>query len=160
MELFREHEKEFKKKQFSKKALLNTDRGSGNANSYNDSRDGSEYGDEDQNEDEKDYSGNDSGEDGDTQKQRNIEFLQEVNQFMKDQIIKMEGDLENAKNKKNKGTLKKQKEKVGAINYKLTQAKKYRDKIEELTQQMDMIEGHQIRNLKQVLSDYMQNPDE
>ena len=43
-----------------------------------------------------------------------------MNENMKGIISKLETDLENAKNKKIKGTSKKQKEKVGVINYKLT----------------------------------------
>ena len=66
-------------------------------------------------------------------KQRNLDFIQEVKDFMRIQIVKMEEELESAKNKKVKGALKKQKEKVGTINYKVTVAKKIRDRIEDIS---------------------------
>jgi len=44
------------------------------------------------------------------------------------------------RNKKIKGPPKKQKEKQGALSYKLTHAKKLRDKIEEINNSLDFIE--------------------
>lgn len=46
--------------------------------------------------------------------------------------MKQEEELEATKNKKNKGTAKKFTHKLGAINYKLTQLKKMKEKLEEL----------------------------
>jgi hypothetical protein len=126
MERFRAHEKEFKKKRFSKKALLNmelggsSDDGSSNDDSYSDDNRGSDYDDENNNDYDNDDVNSEDLEDTQSAKQRNIDFLQEVIEFVKGQIAKIEEDLESAKNKKIKGgTIKKQKEKVGSINYKL-----------------------------------------
>lgn len=48
---------------------------------------------------------------------RNIEFLKDMNEMIKEQISKIDSELEGAKNKKIKGgTLKKQKEKVGSLS--------------------------------------------
>ena len=58
------------------------------------------------------------------------------------------------------GTLKKQKEKVGTINYKVTIAKKFRDKIEEVIQYIDLIDPTLMKNLKVKISEYMDSPDE
>lgn len=46
------------------------------------------------------------------------------------------------------------------INYKLTQAKKQLDKIEELKTQMDFLEGGMIRELKEYLKIYIDTPEE
>lgn len=43
-----------------------------------------------------------------------------MEEHFKGLIVKQETDLENSKNKKVKGTSKKQKEKIGILNYKLT----------------------------------------
>lgn len=187
MERFRAHEKEFKKKKFSKKALQAQERGNMNFGSgsndsdsdqssddesdesdsdqASDSDDGSDI-DDDAYDDEDQPSGEESvnEEDPAVSKQRDIEFFQDINVFVKEQIIKLETELDQAKNKKMKGggTLKKQKEKVGSLNYKLTQAKKYREKLDELLTQMDYVDGSspQIKSLKNVLTEYKNNPDE
>lgn len=46
------------------------------------------------------------------------------------------------------------------INYKLTQAKKQLDKIEELKTHMDFLEGGMIRELKDYLRNYVDSPEE
>ena len=74
----------------------------------------------------------DSREDLQAAKEKNIQFLQEMSEFVKAQVSKVDSDLESAKNKKKGGTLKKQKEKVGALNYKLGLTKKFKDRIDEL----------------------------
>jgi hypothetical protein len=43
-------------------------------------------------------------------------------------------------NKKKGGTKKKQNEKVGTMNYKLTHTKRYRDKIDEVMLAIDLID--------------------
>ena len=117
MERFRELEKEFKMKQYSKKALLNAN----NSENYDSDSDGGDYGDD-----------NDSmGEDliGEEEEVKAVEepmvndkeWLQEfMQEHFKGLIIKLETELETSKNKKVKGTSKKQKEKIGGMTYKLT----------------------------------------
>lgn len=56
--------------------------------------------------------------------------------------------------------IKKQKEKVGSINSKLTQTKRYKEKIEELVQSMEYVDNNQLKNLKTALGEYLNNPDE
>lgn len=79
---------------------------------------------------------------------------------MKGQALKIEADLDNLRNKKMKGTSKKQKEKQGMVNYKLTQVKKQKEKIEEVSSSLELIDGSLIKNLKHLLTQYMGNPDE
>lgn len=74
-----------------------------------------------------------------------------MDDHMKGMITKLESDLENAKSKKIKGTAKKQKEKVGMINYKLTQSKKIKEKIEEITNNLEFVEKGSMENLKNSL---------
>ena len=53
-----------------------------------------------------------------------------------------------AKNKKVKGgVLKKHKEKLAALSFKLGQLRKYRDRIDEILISMDYVESLQIKNL-------------
>jgi hypothetical protein len=75
-------------------------------------------------------------------------------------ISKLEEELESAKSKKPKGTQKKLKEKVGSLNYKLTLAKKVKDKLDELSLQMDFADGGAIKTLRTLLRNYVDNPDE
>lgn len=140
MENFRELEKEYKKKQFSKKSLQGSKHGKGGAGAGRDSSD--EDGcdsDEDENgdySDDDDYSG--SGEDDDQEaygeegasgeeevkkesteiedppekRLENANYLKALRDFIKGIITKAEQELEVIKNKKVKGSvLKKQKEK-------------------------------------------------
>lgn len=94
MERFRAHEKEFKKKQFSKKALLTTgqDRRDGGDNSDSDSdinygsddnSNGDNYDDEDNNEENGDDSEEMSEELANQQKIKDKEYLGEVLDFFK-----------------------------------------------------------------------------
>lgn len=80
------------------------------------------------------------------------EWLQEfMEDHVKGLIVKFETDLDNAKKQKAKGTSKKQKEKVGVINYKLTQGKKLKEKLNDLTNSLEYLEGNHIKNLKILL---------
>jgi hypothetical protein len=72
----------------------------------------------------------------------------------------LETELETSKNKKVKGTSKKQKEKIGGVTYKLTQNKKIKDKLEEIANSIDSLEKNAIKNLKIALSAYVAGPDE
>jgi hypothetical protein len=74
---------------------------------------------------------------------------------------KLEAELDAQRSKKIKGTTsKKQKEKKEMeLNYKLTQAKKLMEKIEELKTSMEFIEGGTIKDLKEYLRCYLEAPD-
>jgi hypothetical protein len=54
------------------------------------------------------------------QRARDKEYFAEVMDFVKNQVVKLEADLESLRNKKVKGPPKKQKEKQGQMSYKLT----------------------------------------
>ena len=91
----------------------------------------------------------------------NLDFIQDVKEFMRIHILKMEEELESAKSKKLKGgTMKKQKEKVGTINYKVALAKKFKDRIEELSPFIELIDATLMKNLKIKLNEYMENPED
>ena len=60
------------------------------------------------------------------------EWIKDNKDLMRIMHAKLEEELESAKSKKVKGTSKKQKEKVGSINYKLTHVKKIKDMLDEL----------------------------
>ena len=164
MERFREHEKEFKTKQYSQKNLVKTVRNGGGAYS-NDSDD-----DMDNRDDEEDY-----GSDNDDSDYKNIQAISNAEQLAKDKefltefskdylkllICKVEEELEGSKSKKVKGaTSKKQKEKVGAINIKLTSTKRVKEKVDEIANQIDFIEGGTIVKLRDLLKNYYEKPDD
>lgn len=75
--------------------------------------------------------------------------------------MKQEEELDSAKNKKNKGTAKKQNIKIGAINYKLTQMKKLKEKLEELVSQTEYLtEGSQLKGLKNMMQNNLNSLDD
>ena len=125
-----------------------------------DSGSGSE-GDEGDYEYENSSKGEEENEDPQVAKQKSLEFLRQVSDMLRLQIVKLDEELETAKTKKVKGgNLKKQKEKQGALAYKTTHAKKLREKIEDVMLMIDQIEATVMRNFKKALGDYMDNPDE
>jgi hypothetical protein len=115
MERFREHEKQFKQKKFSKKSLLDNQRQFG---SDSDSQGSNRY--DSDNDDDDDY-GNEDGSDQDqlseeeseekiqALKAKDREYLGEVLTFMKEHVGNIENELETLRKKK--GPPKKQKEK-------------------------------------------------
>ena len=46
------------------------------------------------------------------------------------------------------------------VNYKLTQVKKQKEKVEEVANSVDFVDGNIIKNLKHLLAQYMGNPEE
>ena len=175
MERFRAHEKEFKKKQFSKKALLSGNNGDRNQQNSDDSDydpdgDDSDYGDGDDDDQDDD---NDDGDEDEPyveefseeklngMRLKDKEYLMEVQDFVKTQVAKLETDLETMRNKKVKGPPKKQKEKQGALSLKVSQAKKMRDRIEEIANSLEYVDPlTQTKNLKAMLAQFMMNPDD
>ncbi len=151
MERFRAHEKEFKKKQFSKKALLSS---SGRRSARDEGSDGSDM--------DSDY-GDDYGEDYDQEDPeeedkedmliKDKEWLVDYLMNIKIKIQALETDLEKPKLK---GVQKKQKEKQ------LASIVKIKDKVEDLNNQMyvDLVDGGTIRNLKGILEDLLNSGDE
>lgn len=121
MERFREHEKQFKQKKFSKKSLLDHQRGSGRGSGSDD--DNSNYGSENDSKSDGDDYGEGSGEDQEqlseeeteeklqALKAKDKEFFTQVMDFMKSHVGNIENELEALRNKKTKGPPKKQKEK-------------------------------------------------
>ena len=65
------------------------------------------------------------------------------------------------RNKKQKGTTKKVNEKQRTINLKITQVKALKDKVEEIfTSSVDIIDAASIKNLKILLTQYMQTGED
>lgn len=157
MERFRELEKEFKMKPHSKRNLERIQR-QGSSGSDDDDSDGSDDQDSD---DQQSYDYGEEVEDQGELQEKDKEWIKEfLVDNMNTLITKLETDLDNAKSKKIKGTAKKQKEKVGMINYKLTQSKKIKDKMEELQNSLEFVEGGSLSHLKTCLLAYVGSPDE
>lgn len=93
-------------------------------------------------------------------KLKDKEYFVEVLDFFKQSVAKLEGELEVLRNKKVKGPPKKQKEKQVALSAKVTAAKKIRDRIEEVTNNLDYIELNSVKNLKSLLGQFMLLPPE
>ena len=95
------------------------------------------------------------------QKAKDKEFFVEVVEWIKKQIEALEGDQDNLRNKKQKGTSKKVKEKQGIISYKITQVKKLKDRVEEvMNSAVDVIDGNCTKNLKLLLAQFMGKEDD
>ena len=179
MERFREHEKEFKMKQYSKRALAAdfekkgnfVDRrgGSNSSRSYGDQSDDSDYGDDMSN---GDY-GSDVEAEGEEELSEDLEIEQDgenndpmqlskdkewLDQFIQDklkkQITKVEQEVDNIRNKKIRGATKKQKDMLKALNDKLKLMRATRENCEELAMTMEFLEGGAIKGLKQALKKY------
>ena len=152
MENFRELEKEFKRKQFSKKALQH---------SHKQNREGREGSSEEESDDNQSYNSEDlygdeseeeEGEeekkeivDTNEQRQKNLERLTITKDFLKAEVIKVDNEIEINKNKKVKGaTLKKHKEKITCLIARSSLLKKHRDKLEELIGMIEYVESVQI----------------
>ncbi|MFS8160479.1 MAG: hypothetical protein ACMG6E_09800 [Candidatus Roizmanbacteria bacterium] len=164
MERFREHEKEFKTKQYSQKNLVKTVRNGGGAysNESDDDMDGrdddEDYGSDNEDSDYKNIQAISNAE----QLAKDKEFLAEFSKdYLKLLICKVEEELEGCKSKKVKGaTSKKQKEKVGVINNKLTSTKRVKERIDDITNQIEFIEGGTIMKLRDLLKNYYDKPDD
>ena len=163
MENFRELEKEFKRKQFSKKALQHSNK------QNREGREGSSSADDESDDDNQSYNsediyGEDSEEedegeeekkeivDTNEQRQKNLEMMTITKDFLKAEVIKVDNEIENNKNKKVKGaTLKKHKEKITILSARSSLLKKHRDKMEELIGQIEYVESVQIVTLMGLL---------
>lgn len=180
MERFREHEKEFKMKQFSKRALQANLEKSGNFVDRRDSDD-----DDDDYSDggscfDSDYSNQSSPEvveipesasniesdiDGEgavdsNQLSLDKEWLGEfIQEKLKKQISNVEQEVDNIRNKKIRGTSKKQKDMLKTLNEKLKLMRATREKCEELAMTMEFLQGGSIKNLKLYLKKYYDDHD-
>ena len=98
----------------------------------------------DENQSESDYgSENDNLDDYEGYSDENRLWIREtLEERLTPYQAKLEGELELNKNKKHKGatSLKAKEKKEKELNFKLTQVKKFRDKIEDLGSRMDYIE--------------------
>ena len=184
MERFREHEKEFKMKQFSKRALQANLEKSGNfvdrGNSSDDDDDDSS--DNDSNRRSGSYSRNSNSEygheaesdsvlaesdlDGDpgpmdpNQLALDKEWLGDfIQEKLKKQISQVEHEVDNIRNKKIRGTSKKQKDMLKTLNEKLKLMRNTREKCEELAMTMEFLQGGNIHQLKYHLKKYHENHD-
>jgi hypothetical protein len=196
MERFREHEKEFKMKQYSKRALAAegekkgnfVDRrgGSNSSRSYGSSCDdsyGDEYGGEDDYGSDEDHEGQDDDDDAgsgannsdldqaemelDDEKNDPMQLAKDkewLNQFiqekLKKQITKIEGEVDNIRNKKIRGATKKQKDMLKALNDKLKLMRATRENCEELAMTMEFLEGGAIKGLKIALKKYFDDHED
>lgn len=178
MERFREHEKEFKMKQFSKRALQmslekssnfvedNSDE-SGSNDDSNSSKMGSgshanTYGEEIEEDGEAMLSEEveEEDENGANRLALDKEWLANfIQNKLKKAIGKVEDEVNNIRNKKIRGTTKKQKDMLKTLNSKLTLMRATRDKCEELSQTMEFLEGDAIKPLKNHLRKYNDNSD-
>ena len=170
MERFREHEKEFKMKQYSKRALAASLEHMGNFVQGDDDSDGSHsYGLEDSDENKSDnsnfefeedeYTHRESGEYSDIvegdQLAQDKEWLDVfIQDKLKKSIAQVEQEADNIRNKKIRGTSKKQKDMVKALNDKLKLMRATREKCEELAMTMEFLEGGAIKQLKLYLKKY------
>jgi Not1 N-terminal domain, CCR4-Not complex component len=172
MERFREHEKEFKKKQFSKKALLNMrDNNMFSSNNDSDSEGNHDHDFSDDSGELDYYQEDDDLEDGEgqpeeiseeqkaEQRSRDREYLIEVQDFLKQQVLRVELELEQLRNKKSKAPPKKQKERQVMLSARLTTLRKLRDRNEEIMSSLEFIDAKEIKNAKVVLGQYMLLPD-
>lgn len=73
---------------------------------------------------------------------------------LKKSIASVEQEADNIRNKKIRGTSKKQKDMVKALNDKLKLMRATREKCEELAMTMEFLEGGAIKQLKQHLRKY------
>ena len=183
MENFREMEKEFKKKQFSKKSLQHSHKhrrgarsglsdgssseGGSSDDDESDDEGGSQnpsYGDENSDEERKTSEApkkEDIQEDSVAQRQKNAEYLQAAKEFLKAQVSKIDGELEVAKNKKVKGaSIKKQKERIASLNSLQSQVKKQRERLDELIISMEYVESFHIKDLVKIIDAFMANTED
>ena len=68
--------------------------------------------------------------------------------------------MDNIRNKKIRGTSKKQKELLKGLSDKIKLMRSTREKCEELAMTMEFLQGGQINQLKNFLKKYHENPDE
>lgn len=179
MERFREHEKEFKMKQFSKRALQmslekssnfveqdgsdDSDGGSNSNSSKSRLSNSNPYGEELE-EDMEAMLSEDMDDEMDESDANRIALDKEwlaafITDKLKKAIGKVEDEVNNIRNKKIRGTTKKQKDMLKTLNEKLKVMRATRDKCEELSQTMEFLKGASIKSLKAHLRKYYDDPD-
>ena len=147
MEEFREHEKEFKTKPYSKKALQNA-RFEGNGN---------------EDSDEDGYNGEEMKSDGDDEEENKDLWEQErewleltLNEKLKTTVMRFEEELELMKNKKGNRTGTKRQKEILAMSGKLQQSQKVKTKLEEILNLMEYLEGGEIQRMQVTVSNYLE----
>lgn len=189
MERFREHEKEFKMKQYSKRALQADYERQGNFVSQSDEESGIQYSNssgydfsdnsenngsdeeideiasyEDDSEEERlrrDSMADEDEEDNQKQLAKDKNWLENfINDKLKKAITKIEHEVDNIRNKKVRGAVKKQKDMLKQLNDKLKLMRNTRIKCEELAMTIGFLEGGDIRQLKVLLKKYYEDPDQ
>jgi ferric iron reductase protein FhuF len=78
---------------------------------------------------------------------------------LKKSIVKVEFEVDNIRNKKVRGALKKQKDMLKSLNDKLKLMRTTRGKCEELATTMGFLEGGAIKPLKTLLKKYNEDVD-
>lgn len=145
MEQFREHEKEFKTKEFSIKGLQRGQKtNDDNPNEFSDyESDNQETGYLEDNSEE-------------------TSWLKEIDEKLDLHQKKLEQEMEITKGKKHKGatSFKQKEKKEKELNFKLTQAKKFREKIADLGVKIEYIETEQFEVLKPLIVKYVEKPEE
>lgn len=101
-----------------------------------------------------------SGQDGSIQLMRDKEWLDKfIKEQMKSGITKVELEIDNIRNKKIRGTTKKQKDMLKALNDKLKLLRSTKERCEELATTMEFLEGGAIKALKSHLKKYKDDND-
>lgn len=102
-----------------------------------------------------------AGQDGSIQLARDKEWLDKfIKDSMKSGITKVEHEIDNIRNKKIRGTTKKQKDMLKALNDKLKLLRQTKETCEELATTMEFLEGGAIKTLKSHLKKYKDNNDD
>jgi hypothetical protein len=157
MERFREHEKEFKLKQFSKKALKDMNEMNGNFVS-------SDEDDEDMDKGSHEFSNSGNSDEGLSLRElleKDREWLSDYAKINLQEIVhKIESELELIKNKKIRGASKKYKEKMVSLTTKLNHARKCKELLSELILTADSLEGGSISILKMVMKEFVEGTEE
>lgn len=83
-----------------------------------------------------------------------------INEKLKKAITKIEHEVDNIRNKKVRGAVKKQKDMLKQLNDKLKLMRNTRIKCEELAMTIGFLEGGDIRSLKVLLKKYYEDPDQ
>lgn len=98
--------------------------------------------------------------DGSIQLARDKEWLDKfIKETMKSGITKVEHEIDNIRNKKIRGTTKKQKDMLKALNDKLKLMRSTKERCEELAMTMEFLEGGAIKTLKTHLKKYNEDHD-
>lgn len=75
----------------------------------------------------------------------------EVQEFVKQQIQRVEAELDVLRSKKGKAPPKKQKDRLAYLSTRVTSLRKIRDKNEELMNNLDVLEVREVKKIKAAL---------